>query len=281
MGDHRRRLTALAAAALLVAPALVAPAAAGPDPRRKVAVLAFRSGSSALPHIDRRLAEALRKRTSLVVVDADEARAKYDRLDADVVKCAGASACVARIGARLGAREVLLVGVSEFGDVILTLQRIDVHQRTVAARIAEALPEKAAPTDIALLAYLERVMPTSDFLRFGIIRIDANLDGAKVSVGGEPRGMTPVSALKVRAPATYDIRLTKHGFTPFRASVAVPPDGEVRVKAELTRKGGGGAWYGRWWVATLAGVVVLGAVGTGVYYGTRSPTEVPVGGHTN
>ncbi|MCE9572315.1 MAG: PEGA domain-containing protein [Deltaproteobacteria bacterium] len=274
LGGHRGLAAAIAVALI------AAPAAADPNPKRPVAVLEYRSGSSALAGVDSRLAAILRKRTSLQIIDADNARALIPRLDADVVACAGEGACVARIGAKLKVREVLLVGVSEFGDVILTLQRIDVTDRKVAGRLAEAVAENASPSDDDLAGYLQRVMPRSDFLRFGIIRIDANLRGAEVIVGGEKRGTTPVDAIKVQAPATYDIRLTKAGFTPFRASVAVPPDGEVRVKAELTRKGGGGAWYGRWWVATLAGAVVLGAVGTGVWYSTREPTEVPVGGHT-
>jgi len=278
-GASALRLVAAACAALVLAQAGVA--VGDPDPKRRIAVLEYRSGSAALPRVDKRLAAILKKRTSLGVVDADEARTSYPRLDADVVACAGDGACVARIGAKLNVREVLLVGVSEFGDVILTLQRIDVGERKVGARIAEALGDKSQPADEDLTGYLTRVMPSSDFLRYGVIRIDANLPGADVMVGGEAKGQTPVAALKVKAPAKYDLRITKAGFTPFRMSVDVPPDGEVRVNAELTREGEGGAWYGRWWVATLVGVVVVGAVGTGVWLETRSPSEVPVGGHTN
>ena len=271
------RLIAAVVAAGVLAQAVAA--VGDPDPRRKIAVLEYRSGSAALPHVDRRLAAILKKQTSLKVVDADEARASFARLDADVVACAGDGACVARIGAKLGVREVLLVGVSEFGDVILTLQRVDVDGHRVTARIAEALPEKAQPGDDDLAGYLGRVMPPSDFLRYGIIRIAANLDGASVKVGGEDKGTTPVPALKVKAPATYDLRVTKDGYTPFRMSVAVPPEGEVKVDAMLTKESVQPAWYGKWWVATLAGVGVVGAVGT-VYFATRSPSEVPVGGHT-
>jgi hypothetical protein len=271
-------MAALCAASVLLQ---AGAAVADPDPKRKIAVLEYRSGSAALAHADKRFAAILKQRTSLQVVDADEARAGFSRLDADVVACAGDGACVARIGAKLGVREVLLVGVSEFGDVILTLQRIDVGDRKVSARIAEALAEKVEPTDEDLTGYITRVMPPSDFLRYGVIRIDANLTGADVTVGGVRKGETPVPALKVKAPAKYDLRITKAGFTPFRLSVDVPPDGEVRVNAELTREGGKGAWYGRWWVAALAGAVVIGAVGTGIWLGTRSPSEVPVGGHTN
>ena len=277
-----RRCALVTAATMLVATIEVtaATAAADTDPKRKIAVLEYRSGSAALPHIDERFAAILKKQTSLLVMNADEARTIFSRLDADVVACQGDGACVAKIGQKLGVSEVLLVGVSDFGGVILTVQRIDVGERKVDARIAEALAAKSMPNDNDLLGYLTQLMPPDDFLQFGIIRIDANLAGAAVTLSGKPRGTTPVPAIKVKAPASYDLRITKDGYIPFRLSVNVPPDGEINVKADLRREGGHVAWYGRWWVATLAGVVVLGAVGTGVWLETRSPTEVPVGGHT-
>lgn len=275
-----RATAVVAAASILVQVLGQVGAAADPDPKRKVAVLEYRSGSAALPHIDKRLAAILKKRTSLQVIDAEEARTSFARLDADVVACGGDGACVARIGGKLGVREVILVGVSEFGDVILTLQRIDVGERKVSARIAESFSQKDEPADDELTGYLTRLMPAGDFLRYGMIHIAASLAGARVTVGGQDKGVTPVPAIKVKAPARYDLRVTKDGFIPFRASVDVPPDGDIAVKAELSPEGGGGAWYGRWWVATLAGAVVLGAIGTGVWLGTRSPSEVPVGGHT-
>jgi hypothetical protein len=256
-------------------------AAGDSDPKRKIAVLEYRSGSAALPHIDERFAAILKKQTSLLVMNADEARTIFSRLDADVVACQGDGACVAKIGQKLGVNEVLLVGVSDFGGVILTVQRIDVGERKVDARIAEALAAKSMPNDDDLLGYLTQLMPPEDFLRFGVIRIDANLTGATVTLSGQARGTTPVPEIKVKAPAHYDLRITKDGYIPFHATVNVPPDGEINVKADLAREGGKVAWYGHWWVATLAGAVVIGAVGTGVWLETRSPTEVPVGGHTN
>jgi hypothetical protein len=269
--------------ALICALAVASPAYAdAPDAQRKVAVLEYRAGSSALPRIDRRLAALLGKQTSLHVIDADEARKTYgSRLDADIVACGGDAVCIARIGGKVGAKEVLLVGVSEFGDVILTLQRIDVHGRDVAMRIAESLAEDAHPGDDDLSGYLKRVMPESDFLRYGIIKVAANLAGAEVFLGTARKGTTPIEAIKVRAPATYDLRLTKHGYTPFQAKVAVPPDGEVAVDARMTREGSGGAWYAKWWVAAIAGVVVAGGVGIGVYAARGPASSVPTMGTVN
>jgi hypothetical protein len=259
---------------------MVAAADKTPDARRKVAVLEYRAGSSALSGIDQSIADLLAMSTSLAVIDPREARKEYgNKLDADVVSCAGEPECIAKIGGKLGAKEVLLVGISEFGDVILTLQRIDVKHREVSMRIAEALAEDAAPGDADLGGYLRRVMPESDFLQYGTIRVSANLTGAEVFVGDEKKGTTPIEALKVSAPATYELRLTKKGYVPFQAKVAVPPDGEVEVTARMTKEGaGGGRWYTKWWVAAIAGVVVAGGIGVGVWATQGDPTSVPVGG---
>ena len=271
----RRQVAALGALAVV---ALATSAAADPDPKRSVAVLEYRAGSRALPRLEDRIAKVLAARTSLDVVDALEARKRHGGLDAAVVACGGETACVAKLGTRIGVQEILLVGVSEMGDVILTLQRIDVKARQVQGRLAEAVELDAEPSDADLARYLERVMPKSDFIRYGVIHIDANLDGADVEVGGQHRGITPVPALRLRAPASYDIRVSKLGFVPFRARVAVPPEGEVRVQAELSRREAESRWYQRWWVPVIAGVVVAGAA-AGTYFAvTEEPSSVPVGG---
>lgn len=272
----RARPVAVVVAAVL---ATATVAAADPDPRRRVAVLEYRAGSSAMPELDDRIAKVLATRTSLDVLDAIEARKRYGAgLDAAVVACGGEVACVAKLGAKIRAEEILLVGISEMGDVILTLQRIDVKRRQVSGRLAESMAVDATPDDRDLTRFLERLMPKSDFIRYGVIHIDANLDGAEVEVGGERRGITPVAALRLRAPASYDIRVSKDGFVPFRAQVAVPPEGEVRVKAELSRRGAGARWYQRWWVPVVAGVVVAGAAATTYVIVTDEPSSVPVGG---
>lgn len=244
----------------------------GADPRRTVVVLAFRTGAADLPSIDRRLADILRARTSLEVIDAVDARRRYgDRLDSDVVDCSGEARCIAGIGRKLGAREVILVGVSRFGDVILTLQRIDVQGREVRGRIAEAMAPDATPDVATLLEYLQRVLPKSDFLRFGVLRIQANIAGAQVVIGGEKRGRTPLAPLRLPAPERYDIRITKKGYTAFEAATSVPPDGDVVVRATLARAET--AWYKRWWVWTLAGAVVVSTVAVVVL---AQDDEVPV-----
>ncbi|HEX8110655.1 MAG TPA: PEGA domain-containing protein [Kofleriaceae bacterium] len=266
----RAALSWLCVAAVLAA----APRAhADPDPKRRVSVLEYRAGSSALPGIAARVATTLSRKTSLGVLGQDQTRAIYgDQLDRALVKCAGEVACVARIGQKVGAAEIILVGISELGDVILTMQRIDVAGREVTGRVADSLAAGSAPTDDQILGYANRLLPPSDFLRFGVIDIAANLPGAAVTIGGAARGLTPIEALHLPAPANYDIRIEKAGYVPFTTRVALPPDGEIKVEAELVWARRGAAWYQHWYVLAAAGVIVAGAGGTALYFATRTTT---------
>jgi hypothetical protein len=267
--------SAFSIAVCFAAIAAAAPRAqADPDPRRKVSVLEYRAGSSQLPGIAGRVMTTLSRQTSLGVIGQDQTRALYgDHLDQVLVRCAGDAACVARIGQKVGAAEVILVGVSELGDVILTMQRIDVASREVTGRIADSLAARSVPSDAQISGYVNRLLPPGDFLRFGVIDIVANLSGAAVTVGGQSRGVTPVAALKLPAPASYDIRIEKLGYVPFTTRIALPPDGEIKVEAELSRRGGEAAWYQHWYVLAAAGVVVAGAGGTAIYFATRNTSS--------
>ncbi len=257
--------------------AFAALAHADPDPKRKVIVLEFRSGSSALPHISDRVVKAIAKQTSLDVLGTDQARAIYgEHLDQVIVKCQGEADCVARIGQKVGAAEVVLVGVSELGDVILTMQRIDVSDHSVKTRIADSLAAGAQPSDAQLDDYLTRLLAPSDFLRFGVIDIIASEAGAAVSISGQAKGVTPIPSLKVHAPAAYAIKVEKDGFVPFTTQITVAPDSVFKVKAELQRRGHT-AWYQHWYVITVAGVLVAGAAGTAIYFATQPSGTMGMG----
>ncbi len=243
--------------------------AANADAKRKVVVLEYRSSSSSLVGIGGQLATAIGKQTSLDVIGPAQARAVFgEQLDQAVVKCAGSAECVAKIGEKLGAADVLLVGVSELGDILLTLQRIDVKTRTVAVRTSDSLTSADAPSDEQLAQYIRRLLPPGDFLRFGVIEIVANQTGARVSVGGKERGVTPIAPLRLEAPAAYAIKIEKSGFVAYSTKVQLPPDGTLRVEAELSMRTEK-AWYQRWWVVVGLGVVVTGAAGTTIYFATR------------
>lgn len=260
---------------------LASVARADPNPRRKVVVLEYRAGSTALQGIAARIVSTLGKQTSLTLLGPDQTRAVYgEHLDQVIVKCAGEADCIARIGQKVNAAEVILVGVSEMGDVILTMQRITISDRAVQARVADSLANGASPSDAQLDAYLAKVLPPTDFLRFGVIAIDASEPGADVTVNKEPRGVTPIPSLRLPAPATYDIHVAKRGFLPFDTSIALPADGEIKLPVRLQRPGGGkGAWYTRWYVVAAASVIVVGAAsGVFLYENQTTPTTAGVMG---
>lgn len=264
--------------ALAVVAAAASAAHADPNPKRKVCVLEYRAGSSGLPGIAERITGALQKQTSLGVLGPDQTRALYgDHLDQTLVRCEGEPDCVAKIGRKVGAAEVILVGISELGDVILTMQRIDVAAREVRGRVADSLPSDKAPSAAQLDAYLTRLLPPGDFLQYGVIAIVASEGGAAVTVGGERRGVTPIKPLRLRAPASYDIRVEKDGFVPFSTQVQLPPDAELRVRASLQRPGKS-AWYTRWYVLAGMTLVVAGAAGGAIYFTASDGDRVPGGG---
>src|SRR6185503_12835384 len=179
---------------------------------RSIAVVEFRANSARPPEIAMRIARLLKRATSHRIVDLETARAQVGaRLDESVARCGGEARCIAGIGQRLGVEEVLLVGVSELGDVIVALQRVDSKTARVLSRTSDSLPPGGDPDDKALEAYLKRLLPPGDFLRWGTLRIRADVEGAVVEIDGQRRGVTPVPPIQVAAPSTVDVRVTKPG----------------------------------------------------------------------
>jgi hypothetical protein len=262
---------------LLVALVMYASVARADD-KRTVAVLEYRAGAKGGREIGLRLARLLRETAALNVIDVAEARRKLPKVDAEVAKCGGEAMCVGAIGEQLGANEVLLVGVSQFGDVIIALQRIDSKRGEAGARLAESLPADKEITDDQALGWLRQLFPPETFRRFGSIAVDADQPGAAVTLNGEPAGKTPLpEPVKVRAPATYKLRVEKSGFVPFQARVDVLPDANVEVHASMVRESKDQPWYKRWYVwAIVGGAVAAGGAATAIYFGTRTEST-PLG----
>jgi hypothetical protein len=260
-------MRALAMALLLVA------GAARAQTRRTVAVLEYRAGSKGARDIGLRLAQKLRETASLNVIDGYEARRKLGpRVDAEVARCGGEARCVGGVGDQLGAEEVLLVGVSQLGDLIVALQRIDARRGEAGARLAESLPPDAEISDEQTLNWLKQLFPPEVFRRYGSIAIDADQLGAQVTLNNAPAGTTPLAEpVRVRAPATYDLRVAKGGFATFAARVDVLPDANVQVHATLVPEARETAWYKRWyvWAGVAGGALAVGGIATAIYFGTR------------
>jgi hypothetical protein len=266
----------------LVIAALLASGVAAAQPpagRKTVAVLEYRSGARGGAGIGERLAKLLAANAALEVVSPQDARRRAGaKLDADVARCAGEPMCIGTLGEGLGADEVLLIGISQLGDVVLAMQRIDAKKGVAGARMAESMAPDHQPTDEDMLGWLRQLFPPDVFKRYGGIRILSDLPGATVSINGENQGKTPLGEpLKVRAPGSYKVRVTKPGHVPFEAGIDVMPDGNVEVRATLVREAGRVPWYQRWYVwAAIGGAVAVAGASVGIYYGTRVD-ETPMG----
>jgi hypothetical protein len=198
-------------------------------------------------------------------------------VDDELARCAGEPACIGRIGARLKADEVLLVGISALGDLIVALQIVEVRTGKVRARANESLAADAEPDDNRIEAYARRLLPRTTFRRFGVIRVAADVDGADVEIGAIPRGHTPLDPVVVEAPQRYDVRVRKPGYQDFTAAIDVPPDATVEVRPLMSRRADAVTpWYGKWWVWAIAGTVVTGAVVGTVVLTQEDPTTAGV-----
>jgi hypothetical protein len=262
--------------AVLVLSCLVS-ARAFSDEKRTVAVLEYRAGARGAKEVGTRLARLLRDTAALIVIDPQEARRKLPRVDADVARCGGEARCIGAIGDQLGAEEVLLAGVSQLGDTIIALQRIDAKRGEAGARLAESLPPDRDVTDEQGLTWLRQLFPPEVFRRYGTIAIEADQAGAAISLNSEGAGKTPSSSpIRVRAPGTYKLRVDKRGYVPFEARVDVMPDANIVVRATLVKETREVPWYKRWYVwAAIGGAVAVAGAATAIYFGTRvDPTPL-------
>jgi hypothetical protein len=244
---------------------------------RRIAVLEYRAGTRAASRLAARMASQLSKLTPhRVLTPADAQRQLGSRVGALVARCQGDPSCIARIGSRLGANEIVLVGISQLGDIILAIQRIEVPSGKVLTRLADSLSRRRRVSRRAVNRYLRRLLPPDEFKRYGKIIVRTSAVGDQVFVDQKLRGRTPIKPLTVPAPGRYAVRIRRPGHVDFVARLDVLPESSVEVKPTLSPLGGARRtrWYERWWVWALIGGAVAGATTAAVLSATRSPSDV-------
>lgn len=244
--------------------------------RPVIAVLEYRANAKGALGLGQRFSQLLSRSVAADIVELDEARRRLGtKLDADVARCGNQLHCLAAIGNTLGASEVLLIGVSQLGDVVVSLQRIDTARGELSGRLAESLSSADEPSDAELMGWLKRLFPPDYFLRYGEITIAANVDDAKVTLNGIDRGRTPLErGLKMRAPATYRLRVEREGYVPFEARIDLVPEGKMEVRATLQRLQKETPVYKRWYLwASVGAVAVIAGAGVAIYFGTRTDKD--------
>ncbi len=243
---------------------------------RSVAVVEFRAGSGAAPDIGAKLARLLTLKTGLAVMTPAAARQEIGpSLDAKVKNCSNNAPCLASLGRKLGVDEIILVGLSELGDVILTMQRVVVASESIAGTMAETISASTPLSEEQLEGYLRQVLPAKDFEQWGRIQIETTVSDASVVIDGSKRGATPLDPVTVIAPKSYEIEVAKSGFSKFRATIAVTPNALVVVRPQLSAVPRD-AWYKKWWVLAIAGGVTAAAVTSAIVLSRDGAMDVPV-----
>ena len=174
------------------------------DARRRVAVLEYRSGAAAR---GRRveLAKLLRDTAALDVIDAQAARRKLGPKSTARSRAVPARPCASAPSVSSWARKrVLLVGVSQFGDVIDFAAAHRREKGQAGARLDQSLPPDSEVSDEQALTWLRQLFPPEgSSVADGSIAIVADESGAAVTLNNEAAGKTPLKEpLKVRAPGT-------------------------------------------------------------------------------
>lgn len=222
-----------------------------------IAILEYRAGVKAAPDIASGMAQELSQLTSHKVIGPTEASLSLGTsADAEVAQCQGNPICVAHVGKKLKCDEVILVGISQLGDLILAMQRIEVSSHRVLTQLADSLQPNREILSADLQRYLHRLLPASDFKRYGNILIHTEKKADEVFIDDAYQGKTPLPPIKVLAPKRYGVRVSRSGHADFFARLDVLPDTTVEVTPVLTPEGRGGSWYKQWWVWTLIGGAV-------------------------
>lgn len=243
-----------------------------------VAVLEFRAGVSEQADFADRVVDLLRAKSMAQVLSPQDCRRMLGPgTDAMVADCKENPTCFAKMGRKLGASEVLLIGMTEFGTVLVNLTRIQTADaKTLSSvdmdvQLGEALPK------LRIYQILRKLYPDEFFRRYGTLEVTANEKGAAVRLGDRLMGRTPLDPLQLEAPRKYEITVSKPGFVPFAATVDLVPNARLRLDARLSPEGksAAGAWYTRGWVIALATGVVVTASAAVWWYGHASPSDVP------
>ncbi|MCC6811777.1 MAG: PEGA domain-containing protein [Deltaproteobacteria bacterium] len=176
--------------------------------------------------------------------------------------------CLAEIGAAAGASRIVSGSVARAGkSLLVNLQLVNTEYASVENRVSLAYDGELGELPALLgVAADELVLPLKQ-RKPGTVRIAGVPNGAVISLDEKNAGVGPSEIGQVKQ-GVHTLRVDASGYEPFKRAFLMRSGGSVSLDVSLSEKKGT-PFYATWWFWTVTGVVVAGAVTTGVVLGTR------------
>ena len=209
-------------------------------------------------------------------------RALRGKVGGILKRCGKQKDCRLKIGALLGAQLLVTGRASTMGEgALVDLEFLDVGSGKVVSKISRTL----SGTRVRRAAAFESILTEVLFPERMVGRLDIFLNppGGSVYLDGQlkVKQAGPQLHLKDVPAGQHTLRVQRHGYQDFYAIVQVPFQGTAKlsVKMRKGRSSGGNPavmapeetaeksstpWYGRWWLWTAVGLVLVGGTVTAV-----------------
>ena len=175
--------------------------------------------------------------------------------------------CFAEIGNALGVGFLVSGGVGLVEETyIINIKVINIRQAKIVGREQELF---VGPADGLLPAarFAVRRVFGSPYTGEGLMKLSIAEEEAEVIIDGESVGLTPELKLPDAFPVgKYRLEVNKKNFFPLARDVYIEPARQTNLQLALIEEPP--EWWETWWFWTTVGVVVAGAITTGVVLGT-------------
>jgi hypothetical protein len=178
----------------------------------------------------------------------------------ETLRCAEDPICLGRVGAVMGAEEIVLGSLGERAErYIVNLTRIDVARGRLVHRVFRTTPAELSPLIQAVTEGARGLMAPP----LGAVRITVNVDSAALVVDGVAVTPDPDGVLRGLEPGEHLLEVSAEGYGDAEQRFHVDrgetldlsvtlTQAEVRLVEQET------PWYRRWWFWTILGSVVGG-----------------------
>jgi hypothetical protein len=180
--------------------------------------------------------------------------------------------CIVEIGAALGLSKLVTGSVGKLQDsYVISMQLIDTRKAEVENRVLETFEGAAEELRHAVKLSAYQLAGIDFSQRKGRLDFTFNVSHAAVRLGERALQIEDHRLrLTDLTPGRYSLRVIADpsDYYPLQTDVYVAPNGDNVRTFRMSDKPS--AWYEKWWVWTVAGVVVAGAATSVAVLATRS-----------